>query len=159
MLFNHDNPVPDPDLKIRGGGGVVGGHPDPYIRVGGVQSPKKFSTLRASVWSKNKGACIRHCNRWLSHSLKLSRTLKQDFQIKSLLYTLFVFKFVKKTVSYNIVCVFYFVHLFSKIKMRKLPSSKLSRRGLNLHSFVKVLFSLCNILYREIKDIQKFRLF
>ena len=37
--------VPDPDLEIKGGGGVG---------VGAV-SPKKFSALRASVWSKNKG--------------------------------------------------------------------------------------------------------
>ena len=37
--------VPYPDLEIKGGGGVG---------VGAV-SPKNFSALRASVWSKNKG--------------------------------------------------------------------------------------------------------
>ena len=39
----------DPDLQIRGGGG----HPDPEIR--GTVSKNIFSTLRASVLSKNKG--------------------------------------------------------------------------------------------------------
>ena len=52
--------VPDPDLEIREGGG--GGHPDPEIV--GTPSPKFFSALRASVWSKNKGdgplSWIRH---------------------------------------------------------------------------------------------------
>ena len=37
----------DPDLKIRGRGGGVGGI-DPVIK-------KVFLVLRASVWSKNKG--------------------------------------------------------------------------------------------------------
>ena len=42
--------VADPDLQIRGGGG----HPDLEIR-GRPGLKKIFSTLRASVWSKNKG--------------------------------------------------------------------------------------------------------
>ena len=46
--------MPEPDFEIRGGGGS--GHPDPQIR-GGGRSPKKlFWALRASVWSKSKGA-------------------------------------------------------------------------------------------------------
>ena len=44
--------MPDPDLEIRRGSD----HPDPYIKGGGGQVSKKFfSTLRALVWSKNKG--------------------------------------------------------------------------------------------------------
>ena len=47
-------PLADPDLKIRGGGRVGGGHLDPEIR--GARSQKKFfSALWASVWSKKKG--------------------------------------------------------------------------------------------------------
>ena len=45
--------VPDPDLKIKEGGGRAG-HQDPEIRRGRV-STKFFSALQASVWSKNKG--------------------------------------------------------------------------------------------------------
>ena len=41
--------MPHPDLEIRGGGGK----PDPWIK-GGPVSPKLFSVLLASVWSKNK---------------------------------------------------------------------------------------------------------
>ena len=48
-------PVPDPDLEIRVVGGGGGGHPDPEIR-GGAVSNQIFSALRASVWSKNRGA-------------------------------------------------------------------------------------------------------
>ena len=46
----------EPDLQIRGEGG--GGHPDPEIRRrgGGAVNKKYFPALRASVWSKNKGA-------------------------------------------------------------------------------------------------------
>ena len=47
--------VPDPDLE-RGGG--EGSHLEPYVRGrggGGWTPPQIFSTLRASVWSKNKG--------------------------------------------------------------------------------------------------------
>ena len=55
MLFNHDNPVPDPDLKIRGGGGVVGGHPDPYIRVGGCSLPKNFQPFGPQFGQKIRG--------------------------------------------------------------------------------------------------------
>ena len=44
----------DPDLQISEGGGG-GGHLDPEIR-GEDRSPKNFfSSLRATVWSKNKG--------------------------------------------------------------------------------------------------------
>ena len=44
-------PAPDPDLEIRGGTG----HPVPGIR--GGRSPKQFfSALKASVWSKIRGA-------------------------------------------------------------------------------------------------------
>ena len=46
--------VPDPDIKIKGGGGGRAGHQDPQIRRGKV-STKFFSALQASVWSKNKG--------------------------------------------------------------------------------------------------------
>ena len=45
--------VPDPDIKIKGGGGRAG-HQDPQIRRGKVYT-KFFSALQASVWSKNKG--------------------------------------------------------------------------------------------------------
>ena len=38
------------------GGGGVGGHPDPEIRVWGVVSKKNILALLASVWSKNRGA-------------------------------------------------------------------------------------------------------
>ena len=42
----------DSVLQIREGGG--GGHPDPEISGWGDGLKKKFSALRASVWSKNK---------------------------------------------------------------------------------------------------------
>ena len=45
--------VADPDLQMGGGGG--NGHPDPEIRRAGRSPKKKFSAIRASVWSKNKG--------------------------------------------------------------------------------------------------------
>ena len=45
MVFDISLSVPDPDLKIRGGGGGVGGHPVPEIR---------GAVLGTSVWSKNK---------------------------------------------------------------------------------------------------------
>lgn len=38
----------DPDLQVEGGGS----HPDPEI-TGGSLKKKLFSTLQASVWSKN----------------------------------------------------------------------------------------------------------
>ena len=39
--------------------GKGGGHPDPEIRGwGGLVSEKNFFALRASVWSKNKGAGV-----------------------------------------------------------------------------------------------------
>ena len=41
-------PVVDPDLQIRGGGGVGAGHPDPEMRVGAALKIF-FSALRASV--------------------------------------------------------------------------------------------------------------
>ena len=50
LLCSRLNAMPDQDLEIKGGGGVI-----QTLRKGG--SPKKFfSVLRASVWSKNKGA-------------------------------------------------------------------------------------------------------
>ena len=48
--FNNGNlnfTAPDPDLEKRGGGGRGGG--------GVAGSKKRFSPLRASVWSKNIG--------------------------------------------------------------------------------------------------------
>ena len=44
--------MPDPDLEIRGGRGVI-----QTLRQGGgaVVSPPNFFTLRASFWSKNRG--------------------------------------------------------------------------------------------------------
>ena len=51
MSQKNSQPVGDPDLQIRGGGG--GSHPDPEIS--GGRSDKIFSALRASFWSKNKG--------------------------------------------------------------------------------------------------------
>ena len=47
------NAVSDPDLQIRVGRGGDG-HPDPKIRGGGRSQKKFFSSLWASVWSKNK---------------------------------------------------------------------------------------------------------
>ena len=46
--------VADPDLQMRGGGGV---HPAPEVRggTGGCLKKKFFSALWTSVWSKNKG--------------------------------------------------------------------------------------------------------
>ena len=45
----------DPDLQIRGEGGAC--HPDLHLEIRGVVSKKNiFSALRASVWSKYKGA-------------------------------------------------------------------------------------------------------
>ena len=45
----------DPDLQIRGLGGVGwGGHPHPEIRQAGLKKKKFFLALQASVWSKNK---------------------------------------------------------------------------------------------------------
>ena len=54
IMAIHGYLVPDPNLEIRGGGGS---HPDPLIRRGrGAEAvSKNFSTLRASVWPKNKG--------------------------------------------------------------------------------------------------------
>ena len=46
--------MPDPDLELRGEGGGGDGHLDPEIR-GRPGLQKFFSTLRASVSSKNKG--------------------------------------------------------------------------------------------------------
>ena len=59
------DPVPDPDLEIRGGGG--GGRSSrPLEKRGGGLRNVFFSALRASVWSKNKGTAgspsIRHCD-------------------------------------------------------------------------------------------------
>ena len=51
MSQKNSQPVGDPDLQTREGGG---GHTDPEKRGGGGLI-KKFSALRASVWSKNKG--------------------------------------------------------------------------------------------------------
>ena len=45
-------PVPDPDFQIGGGGG----HPDSEIKGGPGLKKKFFSALRASFWSKTKGA-------------------------------------------------------------------------------------------------------
>ena len=44
--------MPDPDLEIRGGGGVI-----QTLRQGGGRwsPPPNFFTLRASFWSKNRG--------------------------------------------------------------------------------------------------------
>jgi len=44
--------VLDPDLEIRWGGAS---HPEDKRGVEGLVSPKKFSALRASVWSKIRG--------------------------------------------------------------------------------------------------------
>ena len=45
--------MPDPDLEIRGRGGVI----QTLRQEGGGRSPKKsfLALLRASFWSKNKG--------------------------------------------------------------------------------------------------------
>ena len=45
----------DPDLQIRWGGGG-GGHPDPEINVGTRPPIKFFPALRASFFSKTRGA-------------------------------------------------------------------------------------------------------
>ena len=45
------SPVADLDLQISRGGGLL----DPEIRDGGGVLKKIVSSLRASVWSKNKG--------------------------------------------------------------------------------------------------------
>ena len=49
-------PVADPDLQMGGGGGVGLGHPDSEIKGGPGLKKKFFSALRASFWSKTKGA-------------------------------------------------------------------------------------------------------
>ena len=55
MELWHDIPVPDPGLEIRGGGGTVI-QTLTYKGRGGRYPKKDISALRASVWSKNKGA-------------------------------------------------------------------------------------------------------
>ena len=47
--------MPDPGLEIRGGGGTVI-QTLTYKGRGGRYPKKDISALRASVWSKNKGA-------------------------------------------------------------------------------------------------------
>ena len=73
-FYLHENTVADSDLRIRGGGG----HPDPEIRGGGLQKnnisapppQKKFSALRTSVWSKNKGGGPPRPLPWIRHCIK-----------------------------------------------------------------------------------------
>ena len=61
--------VVDTDLQIR-----EGSHPDPEIR---ERSQKTFfSALRASVWSKNKGAAPRSPPPWIP--LRLKNSFKED---------------------------------------------------------------------------------
>ena len=76
--------MPHPDLEIRGGG-----QPDPWIK-GGPVSPKLFSVLLASVWSKNKEGGGRGPLPWISHrfllllrGIGLSRGLCSRFSLST----------------------------------------------------------------------------
>ena len=62
LLQTDYSPVTDPDLHIRGGGGVVERSSRPWDRGWGQASKKFFSALRASFWSKNKGGPAPPCS-------------------------------------------------------------------------------------------------
>ena len=87
--------VTHPDLQTRG----EPGHPDPEIR-GGRSQKNVFSAVRASVWSKNKGALpwIRHCskNSWNWPQLFRERLSEKSAQSRKVLWVVLSSLFFKE---------------------------------------------------------------